>query len=1074
MIIVDGADDDSLFYPSDSPERSHRSLALLPRVKHGALLITSRVRSTALNIIGAVDELDDIFTVDIMTDEEAKNLLKWRLPDHLWDEDSATKLIKALENIPLAITQAAAYIERMVDWNISDYLRYFEEFRSELLSRNDIIDSRREQDASNAIWITWQVSLNNILETQGSAAELLCLMSAFDNQSIPRYLLSAPLAIINQGALDQDDPVTQKYKAAQSDGDRAISKSEDIVVAFPQSDELRFEQDISLLADFGMITLDKDLKAYSMHSLVQSVITDWLSRTGGTPYSLQEYRDQAMARVSMAFPYGAIGDLRKCSELYRHAAKVLTYTAKGRIQLLHQAEILYRMAIYFRDTGQLSLAEEKIKASLDIRTKSFIGYNLCVAKTLQITAGILMQQSRYEEAEVVSKEALECFSVSMGFSRSMKDSIRMSLGVSLINQGKYKEARVQVESAVKSATARLDLLSSEYLGIRRIQAVLYSRVGEMEKAVEELRDIIVQFEGMTSYEAGDIVEMSKCRKDLSGILTQLGRYGEAETVSRNAIISSRAELGEEHPLTLEQAIQLSSVLGYMGAVEEQERILRDVVQLTNINFDIQHPLRQKALYELVALLSKRGCYREVLGLENLTLGPAPLGTVLQGLYWRAMGQRAEALRSLGRLLDARTAYEGVLEGLEKALGSSSEIYYVYAITYAGCLEDLKLPKQCLRVLENLKWEPRAREAISQLTLSSAVRNGRLEMVKWMLDKGADFTVASNDGWTPLHSAANRGHIEVVKLLLDKGADLIAANNGGWTPLSSAASSGHVEVVRLLLDKGADFTVASNDGWTPLDLAASNGYIEVVKLLLDKGANLTVTDNGGRIPLTSAASRGHVEVVRLLLDKGADLTVASNGGWTPLDVAVHSGHVEVVKLLLDKGADLTVASNGGWTPLVVAVHSGHVEVVKLLLDKGANLTVTDNDGWTPLNSAASTGYVEVVRLLLDKGADLTVASNGGWTPLDIAVHSGHVEVVKLLLDKGADLTVASNGGWTPLNAAASNGHVEIVKLLLDKGADLTVTNKDGWTPLISAAHSSHHEVVKCLTDWGADNNQFGQR
>jgi ankyrin repeat protein len=63
---------------------------------------------------------------------------------------------------------------------------------------------------------------------------------------------------------------------------------------------------------------------------------------------------------------------------------------------------------------------------------------------------------------------------------------------------------------------------------------------------------------------------------------------------------------------------------------------------------------------------------------------------------------------------------------------------------------------------------------------------------------------------PLYLASNNGHLEVVKILLEKGADFTVATNHGWTPLHTASQKGHVEVVKLL-KKGANFTVANNNG-----------------------------------------------------------------------------------------------------------------------------------------------------------------------------------------------------------------------------------------------------------------------
>lgn len=77
-------------------------------------------------------------------------------------------------------------------------------------------------------------------------------------------------------------------------------------------------------------------------------------------------------------------------------------------------------------------------------------------------------------------------------------------------------------------------------------------------------------------------------------------------------------------------------------------------------------------------------------------------------------------------------------------------------------------------------------------------------------------------------ASVKGFREVATLLLEKGADWTLASNNGWTPLNAASSSGHVEVVKLLLEKGADWTVTSNSGWTPLYTASVKGFREVRK------------------------------------------------------------------------------------------------------------------------------------------------------------------------------------------------------------------------------------------------------
>ncbi|RYP93508.1 hypothetical protein DL770_000392 [Monosporascus sp. CRB-9-2] len=403
-------------------------------------------------------------------------------------------------------------------------------------------------------------------------------------------------------------------------------------------------------------------------------------------------------------------------------------------------------------------------------------------------------------------------------------------------------------------------------------------------------------------------------------------------------------------------------------------------------------------------------------------------------------------------------------------------------------------------------DPESKDASNRTPLLWAVQNGHEAVVKLLLEKGADVTVASNNGRTPLYMASRKGRTKIVKLLLEKGADVTVTSKTGWTPLNSAANNGHVEIVKLLLEKGADITVASKTGWTPLNSAASNGHVEIVKLLLEKGADVTVASKEGWTPLNSAASNGHVEIVKLLLEKGADVTVANKDGSTPLNLAAYNGHVKVVKLLLEEGADVTVADKDGSTPLNSAAYSGNVEVVKLLLEKGADLESRNYCGQTPLLRAAASGKEAVVKLLLAKDvAGLKDKDYIGRTSLLLAAENGHESVVKLLLAKdGVELDSNKDGrtllseiveeglealqklllaettlipdsksksGYTPLWWAAEKGHEAVVKLLLAKD-NVDPDSKDRWgrTPLLWAAENGHEAVVKLfLAKGGVDIN-----
>ncbi|KAK4245722.1 hypothetical protein C7999DRAFT_42801 [Corynascus novoguineensis] len=75
-------------------------------------------------------------------------------------------------------------------------------------------------------------------------------------------------------------------------------------------------------------------------------------------------------------------------------------------------------------------------------------------------------------------------------------------------------------------------------------------------------------------------------------------------------------------------------------------------------------------------------------------------------------------------------------------------------------------------------------------------------------------------YSPVHSAIRQGHLEVVKFLIEQGADIKAVTKDGRTPVHYATANGHLEVVKSLAEQGADFKAVTNNGWIPIDYAAS--------------------------------------------------------------------------------------------------------------------------------------------------------------------------------------------------------------------------------------------------------------
>lgn len=109
--------------------------------------------------------------------------------------------------------------------------------------------------------------------------------------------------------------------------------------------------------------------------------------------------------------------------------------------------------------------------------------------------------------------------------------------------------------------------------------------------------------------------------------------------------------------------------------------------------------------------------------------------------------------------------------------------------------------------------------------------GNLDAIKQCLSNGASINAKNDYNYTTLMLAAREGHLEIVKYLIESGADVnMSSGNGGFTPLMLASNNGHIEVVKLLMDNGALVGVKNEFNETALDLAMTT---EIRKCINDR-------------------------------------------------------------------------------------------------------------------------------------------------------------------------------------------------------------------------------------------------
>ncbi len=247
----------------------------------------------------------------------------------------------------------------------------------------------------------------------------------------------------------------------------------------------------------------------------------------------------------------------------------------------------------------------------------------------------------------------------------------------------------------------------------------------------------------------------------------------------------------------------------------------------------------------------------------------------------------------------------------------------------------------------------------------AAQRGGTECIKVMLKhlSGPD-AILTRRGERPLHSAAQYGKTEILKLLLDQGANIEVGDELGNTALHAAAEFGQLGAVKFLLDRGAQIEAEGKYGNTALHNAVR--HPAVVVELLKRGATINAKNSGELTPMDSAVRGGYTESIKKLTEAGA-----------PVDLfaAVVLDDEERITNLLAKSPELVSARKfGGRTPLIHAAATGHPKAARILLKHSRdNINETVGIGKTALHYAAGLAdektAKELVQLLLDHGAEV---------------------------------------------------------------------------------------------------------
>ncbi|KAM0562365.1 hypothetical protein ACHAPJ_002055 [Fusarium lateritium] len=566
LMIVDNADSADVFFPSKETTKKLKSkdkplYSYLPKTGRGAIIVTSRSKSVATRLVGS----PNIHLMSGMTELQAFKLLQTGLGQERDRKDeSVIALLEALDYLPLAISQAAAYIRRNRPvMSVTKYLSVLKNSNTRLANilEKEMPDLRRDDSASYSVITTWQITFNQIRRERQSAADLLSFMSFFDTQGIPESLLTA------------------YYKKHCKDNKSSL------------------DDDLEILRDYSLISVSCEGDMFKMHPLVQFCTRAWIKSVPNKRSRGEEEWNQVVLLIMLEqYP-----DPRKpqnwavCQKLDPHVDAILKQEPRSKEYFIKWDRLLYELGIYRRFTGKCKDGEEIFRRSLEA-DKRVLGWEhdntLLSAAELGIA---LHNQGKYQEAEKLHRKVLKTRQKVSGPKHYQTLSCMINLGNALIGQEKFEEGEKVYRQCLEVAKKEPCFENGLILPLMNNLAELFNKTGKPKEAEKMHRQCL---KIMQEKLGSDHLDTLSSMENLALTLAESGNLDEAEKLLRQCLKVSEKVLGKEHPDTLKLIANLGWILSKQSRAQEAcvfyERACTGYTEL----FGAEHPKTKRSAANL--------------------------------------------------------------------------------------------------------------------------------------------------------------------------------------------------------------------------------------------------------------------------------------------------------------------------------------------------------------------------------------------------------------------------------------------------------------------------------------------
>jgi tetratricopeptide (TPR) repeat protein len=554
LLIFDNADDTHMW--NKGTETNPPLREFLPSSKDGHVVFTTRNRELAVDLVSSdivdVRELDEKSGVEFL-----EKALRRDVPH---DSHAMADLLEQLEFLPLAISQATAYINKK-GIAVSDYLellREQEEDVVDLLSR-EFSDERRYKDMQNPVAKTWLISFTQIEKLNSLAAEYLQLVACVSPRDIPRSLL-------------------------------------------PPASKLQMADALGLLTAYSLITTNPGNKDITLHRLVHLAIRKWLRNENR--YAL--YITKIADRLREVFPDNELTNRQLWRSYLPHALFLLD-DKQFREREEQYTDFMQKLGTCLETDGKFLQAEQLFRQVLKLRERLCGPRHPDTLETMNYIVLSYMTQRKWKEAEHLGVSVIEDRQVVLGPEHPDTLISMANLASTYLNRERWKEAALLGAQVLKTRRQVLGSLHPDTLTSMANLAGIYQAQARWEEAEALGVEVVAARKQVLGPEHPATVN---CMSYLAAVYQAQKKYKEAAEVGLQVVKSMQETLGPEHPSTLIAMHHLASTYHEQGRWQEAEELEVQVLEHREELLGHDHPSTLLSLSRLASIFSMQGRLEE--------------------------------------------------------------------------------------------------------------------------------------------------------------------------------------------------------------------------------------------------------------------------------------------------------------------------------------------------------------------------------------------------------------------------------------------------------------------------------